>query len=93
MEYLSEESIVLVCGDFNADVGSGGGPRGPRLPTKRGSLLLDFIIRHDFCVTNLMDSATGPADTFVGPLSSSTLDYILAPSSMTDGVGSCFVKD
>ena len=40
-----------------------------------------------------MDSATGPADTFVGPLSSSTLDYILVPSSMTDGVRSCFVED
>ena len=29
VEYLSEESIVLVCGDFNADVGSGGGSKGP----------------------------------------------------------------
>ena len=67
VEFLSQTSEVIVCGDFNADVGSGGGPKGDVPPTKRGQLLLSFINRYDLCVTNLAEYASGPTHTHVGP--------------------------
>ena len=83
VEALGDDSLVMICGDFNADVGTRGGPKGTQPPSKRGQLLLNFITRHDLCVTNLMGSATGPIHTHVGPSSFSTLDYILVPNTMS----------
>ena len=45
VDSLSEDSLVIVVGDFLADIGKCGGHRGTRTPTKRGLLLLDFIKR------------------------------------------------
>ena len=88
-----EDSLVIIVGNFNADVGNSGGPSGIKAPTKRGLLLLDFIKRHDLSVANMLDLATGPVHTHEGPNSYSTLDYILIPIVIMRHISKCHVED
>ena len=90
---LSDESQVIVVGDFNADMGCSGGPRGPDPPSKRGLQLFDFMKRHRMCASNMMDYATGPVYTHVGPMSRSTLDYLMFPEELGNNIIECCVED
>ena len=91
--FRCEDFLVIVVGDFNADIGKCGGHRGTRTPTKRGLLLLDFINRHDLCVANMLDLTTGSVHTHEGPNSYSTLDYILIPNVIRRYISKCYVED
>ena len=86
------ESLVIVTGDFNADIGEAGGPRGTKPPTRRGQLLITFMKRHNLCAVNMMDIASGPVFTHEGPMSCSTLDYILLPNEMYSNTIRCMVE-
>ena len=90
---LGEDSHYFIAGDFNADIGFEGGPRGLHGPTERGQLLLRFMERHNFIASNMQNYATGPVSTHYGPNSESTLDYILVPYEIADNVTACSVKN
>ena len=93
VKFLSNESQVIVVGDFNADMGRYGGPRSPNPPSNRRLLLFEFMERHRMCASNMMDFATGPVFTHVGPLSRSTLDYMMFPDELRDNIIECCVKE
>ena len=93
VDSLSYESRVIVVGDFNADMGRSGGPRRSKTLSKRGLLLYDFLKRHRMCASNMMDYTTGPVFTYVGPMSTSTLDYILFPEELVNNIITCRVED
>ena len=84
-------SNLCIMGDFNGDVGTSYGVRGARPPTARGLLVCDFIRRNGLTPMNMAGLALGPVDTFQGPFSSSTLDYILVSASLEHLVTECHV--
>ena len=61
-------SPVLVLGDFNAHLGTLGGPRGSGA---------DFIDRQELCVLSLSSHATGPTYTYHSGPHFTTVDHIL----------------
>ena len=73
---------VIVMGDFNGDIGSGDGERGIRAATGRGQLVRDFMVREGLIAVNMLVSARGPIDTFEGPNSVATLDYIMVSGEL-----------
>ena len=88
-----DRAMIVVAGDFNGDVGRQGGPRGLREATSRGKKVQTFFDRHDLIPLNMQEGATGPVETYEGPLSKSTLDYIAIPSVMLPQVIKCYVHD
>ena len=86
-------SNLCIMGDFNGDVGSSYGDRGVRPSTARGLLVCDFIRRMGLTPLNMLGLASGPVDTYEGPFSSSTLDYILVFACLEQLVTECHVAE
>ena len=86
---LDRDTIPIIAGDFNGDIGSEGGPRSKRHPTKAGSLVLKFIHDHNLCAANLSRYATGSVETFEGHNGSTTIDYVLIPACLMHTLASC----
>ena len=89
IEGLDDNVIPIVAGDFNGDIGRQGGPRGIGRATKAGITVLNFIEEQNFAATNLLSMATGAIRTYEGHIGTSTIDYILIPSYLTDRIVSC----
>ena len=86
----NSQSILL--GDFNWDVGSHGGPRGLRTPTRRGRYIMRFLSRHGLTAMNMQIESCGPIDTFCSHNGNSTIDYIVIPEYMRMNVKACGVS-
>ena len=93
LESRSNGETNILCGDFNADLGVSGGPRGKRAPSKRGKALFSILHEFGFIACNLQEDVTGPLSTYVGPTGESTVDYFLVPQQIQDRVNSCEVID
>ena len=78
---LSTESLVVVMGDLNADMGNAIGDKSAREPSRRGEKLLEFV--HYF---NLFQNCIDPLDTFFSTCGRfrSTIDYILLPNCWSE---------
>ena len=84
---------IIVCGDFNGDIGCLGGSRGIKTPGPRGRLVANFFKRHDLLATNLQPYATGPINTFFSHNGASCLDYVAIPEVLDKLVGECHVEE
>ena len=93
VERRDPDANLCIMGDFNGDVGTSCGERGVRPPTRRGLLVCDFIRRKGLTPLNMLGLASGPVDTFEGPFSSSTLDYILVSACLEHLVTECHVAE
>ena len=93
LEGTEEGCVNIIGGDFNCDIGSEGGPRGNRAPTRAGSILLQFMNRYHLLALNMTASVTGPVDTFDGSNGRSCIDYVLIPSDLIDNIKVCRVDD
>ena len=92
LEQLIFESRQLgrsvVMGDFNAHLGSLGGPKGSGNPNQQGFLLHQLVTRSDLYVATLADNASGPSYTYASGETKTTIDYILLnidAASLTEG--------
>ena len=85
--------LCMICGDFNGDVGYLGGPRSTRPPSKQGQYVSNFLNEIGLLPANLCNIATGPVNTFMGGMGSSTLDYLAIPTSLRSCLVSCEVLD
>ena len=72
LESREAVDLNIICGDFNADVGNEGGPRGTKPPTKQGIHLIKLVNEFGLSICNLRESATGPITTYEGPTGNST---------------------
>ena len=84
-------SKTIICGDANADMGHLGGVRGKKEPTRRGKDLYEFLNDFNLEAVNMQDVCTGPIEIYFGPVGSTTIDYILIPTELTENVKSCRV--
>ena len=91
LESREPESLNVICGDMNGDIGKLGGGRCVHPHTKAGLLVYNFCVRHDLWASNTSSLATGPIRTYLGHTSGSMLDYMLIPSIMKDDVKGCGV--
>ena len=86
-----ENALIIVCVDFNGDVGHLGGLRSNRKPTKQGCIVNKFFKEFSLCPINLDPAATGPVTTFKGGMGISTIDYIAIPEGLKRHLISCEV--
>ena len=91
IDSLEEGSLVMLCGDFNGDVGDSLGDRGWKKPTKQGMHVKHFVDKYNLIPANMLKKTKGPIETYVGPVSGSTIDYIMIPLHLTDNIKSCRV--
>ena len=79
---LSTESLVVVMGDLNADMGNAIGDKSAREPSWHGEKLLEFVHYFNLFPVNLFQNCIGPLDTFFSTCGCfrSTIDYILLPN-------------
>ena len=84
-------SLCIVCGDFNGDVGHLGGRRSNRKPTRQGSIVNKFFKVFSLFPANLDLSAIGPVTTFKGGMGISTIDYIAIPECLRSHLIRCEV--
>ena len=89
VDSLEDNTTVIICGDLNGDIGSAGGPRHKRAPTKAGKVILNFMREYNLTSANLMSLSSGPVDTYYGHNGSSSIDHILIPRFMEKNVVSC----
>ena len=89
IENLEEGAVPIICGDFNGDMGAEGGPRGYGKPTRAGREVLKFMRDQNLIAANLMTTATGPVDTYIGHNGSSVIDYVFIPQPLGDKIRSC----
>ena len=75
-------SSSIVCGDFNGDMGTQGGPRGVGPANKNGRLLVKFVQQYNFSSANIGTMSSGAIETYIGPIGKSTIDHILIPTDM-----------
>ena len=68
---------TIVMGDFNAHLGSLGGPRGEGSPNYQGYLLQQHILKCDVFVASQSEYAFGPSHTFQRGDIRTTIDYIM----------------
>ena len=61
---LSTESLVVVMGDLNADMGNAIGDKSAREPSWRGKKLLEFVHYFNLFPVNLFQNCIGPLDIF-----------------------------
>ena len=86
-------SHIIVCGDFNGDIGVLGGPRGVKDPGPRGRSVANFFKRHNLIATNLQEYTHGPVNTFTCHNGASCIDYIAIPEVLGDSVCECLVEE
>eukprot|EP00058_Branchiostoma_floridae_P002761 XP_002588249.1 hypothetical protein BRAFLDRAFT_86696 [Branchiostoma floridae] len=91
-KYENEGEVIFV-GDFNADLGKQGGPRGRGQPSKLGKELWGTLNELDLFSLNLSHLCKGPLHTFQanGDKHLSTIDHILIPYSLSTEAVSCKV--
>ena len=93
LEGREPESLNIVSGDLNGDLGSIVNGRNSKQPTKQGLIIHNFCARHHLLATNLSNRATGPMFSHHGPTGSSMIDYILILLSLESRIVSCGVVD
>ena len=81
-DFLSTESLVVVMGDLNADMGNAIGNKSAREPSWHGEKLLEFVHYFNLFPVNLFQNCIGPLDTLFSTCGRfrSTIDYILLPN-------------
>ena len=77
---------VIICGDYNGDIGSYGLSRSTTPPTAQGRHVISFFDRHSLYAVNMDPITSGPIHTCEGPNFQSTLDYISIPITMKQSV-------
>ena len=93
IDSIEEGALVILGGDFNGDTGNYLSDRSKKPPNLQGTAICSFIDRYNFIPTNVMSYASGPLETYVGPVGSSTIDYIMVPHSLQKEVVYCRVLD
>ena len=83
---LDDDIVPIVCGDFNGDMGTEGGPRGRGAPTRAGKSVLNFLRRQNFTAVNLMGNATDSLFTYEGHNGTSTIDYVMVPKYLEERI-------
>ena len=91
IENMETGSLTMLCGDFNGDVGVLGGKKSTRRPTALGRKLMKFFNEYSLLLCNMQSYSTGPLNTFIGGVGSSTIDYIAVPYGLRDDIVSCEV--
>ncbi|XP_035661758.1 uncharacterized protein LOC118406010 [Branchiostoma floridae] len=86
---------VMIIGDFNADLGDQGGPRGKDQMSKLGKELADIMGELGLLSLNLSNLGTGPLHTFQanGDKNLSTIDHIVIPHTLAAEATSCRVLE
>ena len=82
LEGRDSDSLNLVCGYYNGDIGTVTNGRGIGPPTKAGKLIHDFFARHQLWPVNQSEDANGPIHTYEGPTGCSTIDNIAVPTPL-----------
>ena len=93
LESREGNSICILCGDFNGDVGNVGEYSGTRNPTQQGTLVYRFLQRHNLVACNMLTYATSPLHTFESHNAHTTLDNIAIPSLVVPKVKRCWVAE
>ena len=91
LEVYGDGAINIIAGDLNGDIGTLGGPRSLKTPTKEGKILHRYIEDFNMVATNMQGFATGPINTFSSYMGTSCLDYILIHKDMEHKVKKCLV--
>ena len=86
-------TVNVICGEFNANVGREGGPRGQGPATRQRALLMKLVNEFGLTICNLGENADGPINTYVGPMGSSIIDYIMVSPEVDDSVSGCKVLE
>lgn len=91
---LSHLSEVLIAGDFNAHIGSIGGPRSFNTVNRRGLELGYLIEKHRLISVNSQQFAKGPIETYSANKGTclTTVDHIMIIEDHADLVISCEVR-
>ena len=89
LESRELESVSIICGDCNGDIGRNRGVGNPRVPNKNGVILGRFIDEFGLIPCNLSKGARGPLYTHVGNQSTAVLDYILVAGELEENVIKC----
>ena len=63
VDWLSDDGIILMCGDFNGQLGGQCGPRSNSFTNVRGSVLYDFIAYNNMFSSITQESCSGPVHT------------------------------
>ncbi len=86
---------VCVAGDFNAHVGSDGGPRGQGNPNPHGRLLCEMMHNNinDLFFLSLGNAASGPLYTFFREDTVTTTDYVVVDAVHAPLVSTCTTLD
>ena len=74
LESREDDSVSVVCGDFNGDMGMLGGPRVGNKPTRQGRLVANLLRKHDMFAANLQMESHSPVYTFEGCNGTSFID-------------------
>ena len=90
---IEPDDTLIICGDLNGNIGCLGGQRGVDRPNKHGNSLNKFLCENNLVALNMLNRCSGPIHTHVGPLGSSTLDYIVVRKRDVDLVKSISVID
>ena len=97
LERITEESKQLgptiIMGDFNAHLGTLGGPRGRGDPNSQGVLLHELLQRCDLFAASLSNHAEGPDYTFWRGDTRTTVDYVLMDIDAASIMSSCVVQE
>ena len=88
LETRERGAILVVCGDYNGDIGDHGNSRSRKTPTVQGTLVIAFLNRHGLYAVNMDPMTFGPIHTCEGPGFISTLDYVAIPVEMIPKVSS-----
>ena len=93
LEQIVSDSLLLgpvvVVGDFNAHLGSLGGPRGVGDMNVQGVILYELMIRCDLSVASLGSAALGEMYTYSRGECRTTVDYVLVDVKAASMMTSC----
>ena len=82
---------VLIAGDFNAHLGTLGGPRGEGEPNLHGLLVKELVDRCSLYVISQSERSEGPSYTFWSSNHQTTVDYnIIGDADIASDVTRCF---
>ena len=97
LERITEDSKQLgptiIMGDFNAHLGTLGGPKGCGDPNSQGVLLHELLRRSDLFVASLSNHAEGPDYTFWRGDTHTTVDYVLMDVDAASIMSSCMIHE
>ena len=77
LESLGEDTIPIICGDFNGNMDKLGGDRGSGDATKAGRSVKTFMDNQGMCAANMLQLASGSTFTFECHNGRSTIDYVM----------------